>query len=51
MNDKIIEVIEELIRDIRSRNGLRDMWDSIDESIQDEIKAEWYDIILNTYNL
>ncbi len=41
----ITKIVEEIVRDIESRRGLRQEWESIDEDIQDEIKDTWKKII------
>ena len=46
MNDeKINEIIEEIIEDISDRRGLKNEWNGIDKDIQDEIKEVWFNII------
>lgn len=50
MDHKTVQAIlaaEAIIKDIRSRSGMEQMWDECDEATRDEIKDEWVTIILN----
>lgn len=38
-------VVDAIIFDIRSRRGLRQTWEEIDEAIRAEIKARWIEIV------
>ncbi len=42
------KIVEKLIRDITSRSGIGNEYESIDEDIQEEMKETWIDIIINT---
>jgi hypothetical protein len=35
------QIVEEIIRDLTARRGLRQAWDGIDDAIQSEIRADW----------
>jgi len=39
------KIIDEIVKDIVGRSGLGNEWDGIDDSIKNEIKLEWADII------
>lgn len=44
--DKVAEkIVSAILDDLTGRKGLRHEWDMIDEDIQEEIKAEWTEII------
>lgn len=45
MDNKIKEIVENIVLDITDRRGLKDEWYAINEDIQEEIKQSWYDII------
>ena len=48
MKKEIIEkIVMEIVEDICDRRGLSDVWDEIDEDIQEEIKNTWCCIIAN----
>ena len=38
-------IVRELIDDIRERKGFRQLWDSLDVEIQEEIRETWTNII------
>lgn len=38
-------IVAAILKDMTNRKGLRQEWDAIDEDIQNEIKAEWTEII------
>lgn len=40
------QIIDEIIIDLTDRAGFGSAWDSIDNDIQNEIKAVWKDIII-----
>lgn len=42
-------VINAIIEDLSSRNGLGNEWDCLDVSIQKEIRKEWVRIFLDLY--
>lgn len=42
---KIDKVVEKIINDLKSRNGLSDIWDSFDKMIKSEIIQTWKKII------
>lgn len=39
------KIVDEIVKDLNSRRGLRQEWDSIDEDIQQEIKEVWISIV------
>lgn len=39
------KAVEKIIADLKDRSGLRQEWEQIDPLIQEEIKAEWANII------
>lgn len=48
MLDKIIfEIVEEIVKDICDRRGLKSEWRMIETDIQKEIKKAWFVIIKN----
>jgi len=38
--------VDNILKDMTDRRGLRQEWDNIDEDIQEEIKEEWRQIII-----
>jgi hypothetical protein len=38
-------VVENIIQDMKDRHGFKDLWDSLDEEIMDEICNVWIDIV------
>jgi hypothetical protein len=45
MEQRIINAVEAIIRDLSDRRGLRQEWEQIDDDIQEEIKETWAWII------
>lgn len=43
-------IVDSIIMDIEARCGLGNEWDQISENVQDDIKEEWADIILEELN-
>lgn len=51
MNDVNAErIVNRIIADLRSRGGLRQEWDQIDEEIQNSIRIKWAAIVLAEAN-
>lgn len=44
--DKALAIVRAILSDMRGRHGLRQAWEDIDESIQEEIKQEWAELIV-----
>ncbi len=42
------KIAAKIITDLKTRMGLDQTWESIEEDIQDEIKKDWIKIILKT---
>jgi trans-2-enoyl-CoA reductase len=38
-------IVEEIIKDLSDRRGLRQEWNQIDEDIQEEIRETWVGIV------
>ncbi len=45
-----LEIVNDIIVSICDRSGLENAWEDIDGEIQDEIKTEWINIVLNKLN-
>jgi len=43
--DKSEKIVKALISDLTDRSGFGNVWDSLDDEIQTEIKREWKNII------
>jgi hypothetical protein len=43
--DLVNEAIDNLIKDINDRRGLRQEWEQIDDEIVAEIRQEWFNIL------
>jgi hypothetical protein len=43
--DLVNEAIDNLIKDINDRRGLRQEWEQIDDDIVAEIRQEWFNIL------
>jgi hypothetical protein len=41
------QIVFEILQDAKSRRGLRQTWESIDEEIQKEIEIAWRQIVEN----
>ena len=41
INAGLASAVENIIKDLSDRRGLKHAWETIDADIQDEIKAEW----------
>jgi uncharacterized lipoprotein YehR (DUF1307 family) len=41
------KIVEEIIKDLNDRRGLRQEWDMLDEETVAEIKADWKKIALD----
>ena len=48
--EKARKAVDDIVSDLTDRSGLDGGWDSIDDDIQEEIKAEWVKIILRQLN-
>ena len=46
IEEKAKKTVDKLISDISGRKGIGDEWDSINSSIQEEIKETWTNIII-----
>ena len=46
LEEKAKKTVDKLISDISGRKGIGDEWDSINSSIQEEIKETWTNIII-----
>jgi len=44
--EKARKAVDDILKDICDRSGLQNAWEEIDEDIQEEIKEEWVDVIL-----
>lgn len=42
------EIVEDIIRELSGRSGLRQAWDGIDPETQDEIIRSWRIVVKNT---
>lgn len=40
------KIVDAIVDDLTGRRGLRQEWEGIDEDIQQEIKAEWRELVL-----
>ena len=40
-----INIVDEIIKDMSDRRGLRQEWDLIDEDVQEEIRETWRGIV------
>lgn len=47
LEKRVCAAVDGVVRDILGRRGLRHEFESIDEDIQEEIKATWTRIILD----
>lgn len=45
--EKLNQIVDEIVDDISDRSGIGDEWGMIDNDIQDEIKETWKNIIRN----
>jgi hypothetical protein len=39
------QIVAAILKDLTGRGGLRQMWESIDEDIQQEIQGTWREIV------
>jgi hypothetical protein len=46
MREKAIRIVDEIIKDLTDRRGLKTEWHHIDEEVKNEIKDVWIKIIL-----
>jgi hypothetical protein len=50
LNDKKIrarQIVDKIVDDLTDRAGLENVWEELDEDIQNEIKQEWQEIIIS----
>jgi len=41
MNETAKIIVDRIILDLTDRRGLRQIWEQLDDEIQEEIRAEW----------
>jgi len=49
LNERAIKAVEEIVKDLTDRRGLRQEWEQIDEEIQLEIKEMWAGFIADAF--
>ena len=47
MNERVIKIVELIIKDLAGRYGFAEEWEQIDKETQNEIKETWIKIINN----
>lgn len=45
VNDPAVQIVRDIIHDLRDRRGLRQEWDEIDNEVHQEIEVEWASIV------
>ncbi len=44
--EESLKIVDLIINDLSNRRGIGDVWQGLDDGIQDEIKEEWCNIII-----